>query len=181
VVAAARAICTAMRANEALALQGACCRLVPYCPHHVPVYHEWMQDPAILEATASEPLTLEQEFEMCKLWREEEDKVTFIVEVNGAPVGDVNLFLNDPDDSTAAEIEVMVAVAGTRRRGVAAEALGLLQAWAAGRLGLRTFRAKVGHANTPSLALFRKLGYALVSSSAVFEEVLTCRSRSHSV
>ena len=47
----------------------------------------------------------------------------------------------------------------------------MLQTWSAGRLGLRTFRAKVGHANAPSLALFRKLGYALVSSSAVFEEV----------
>ena len=160
-----------MRANEALAVQGECCRLVPYCATHVPVYHEWMQDPAMLEATASEPLTLEEEYSMCSSWREDEDKCTFIVEADGAPVGDVNLFLNDPDDSTAAEIEVMVAVASARRRGIAVEALQLLQTWAGGRLGLRTFRAKVGHANAPSLALFRKLGYSLVSSSAVFEEV----------
>lgn len=161
-----------MRTNEALAVQGERCRLVPYCAHHVPAYHAWMQDPAMLEATASEPLTLEEEYRMCDSWREDADKCTFIVEVDGAPCGDCNLFLNDPDDSAAAEIEVMIAVGSARRRGVAAEALALLQAWAAGALGLRTFRAKVGHANAPSLALFReRLGYTLVSSSAVFEEV----------
>jgi RimJ/RimL family protein N-acetyltransferase len=161
-----------MRINEALAVQGERCRLVPYRAHHVPAYHAWMQDPAMLEATASEPLTLEEEFRMCDSWREDADKCTFIVEVDGEPVGDVNLFLNDSDDSCAAEIEVMIAVGSARRRGVAAEALALLQAWAAGALGLRTFRAKVGHANAPSLALFRgRLGYALVSSSTVFEEV----------
>ena len=172
-----RRVRAAMRANEALALQGECCRLVPYCPHHVPAYHEWMQDPAMLEATASEPLTLAQEYAMCSSWREDDDKCTFIVEVDGVPVGDVNLFLNDPDDSKAAEIEVMVAVESARRRGVAADALRMLQSWACGRLGLRTFRAKVGHANAPSLALFHKLGYALVSSSAVFEEVCAFTAR----
>ena len=152
-------------------MQGERCRLVPYRAHHVPAYHAWMQDAAMLAATASEPLTLEEEYRMCESWRADEDKCTFIVEVDGEPVGDVNLFLNDPDDSTAAEIEVMVAVASARRRGVASEALTTLQAWAAGALGLRRFVAKIGHANAPSLALFRRLGYALVSSSAVFEEV----------
>lgn len=31
---------------------------------HVPRYHEWMSDPAVREATASEELTLEEEYEM---------------------------------------------------------------------------------------------------------------------
>lgn len=42
--------------------------LVPYMKEHVPVYHVWMQDPAILQATASEPLTLDQEYEMQLSW-----------------------------------------------------------------------------------------------------------------
>jgi hypothetical protein len=42
--------------------------LVPYLREHVPRYHEWMQDPALLEATASEPLTLEQEFDVHRSW-----------------------------------------------------------------------------------------------------------------
>lgn len=42
--------------------------LVPYMKEHVPVYHVWMQDPAILQATASEPLTIDQEYQMQLSW-----------------------------------------------------------------------------------------------------------------
>ena len=36
--------------------------LVPYGVEHVPVYHAWMQQQDMLDATASERLTLEQEY-----------------------------------------------------------------------------------------------------------------------
>lgn len=65
----------------------------------------------------------------------------------------------------------MIAVRTARRRGIAAEALGMLQTWATGALGLRRFVAKVGTTNAPSLALFGRLGYTLVSTIAVFQEV----------
>ena len=45
-------------------LEGKKVILVPYTKEHVPKYHQWMQDPARLQATGSEPLTLEQEYEM---------------------------------------------------------------------------------------------------------------------
>ena len=45
----------------------------------MPNYHEWMQDPQLLEATASEPLTMEQEIEMQQEWRDDEKKCTFII------------------------------------------------------------------------------------------------------
>jgi RimJ/RimL family protein N-acetyltransferase len=38
-----------------------------------------MQDPFLLDATASEPLTMEQEIEMQKEWRDDEKKCTFII------------------------------------------------------------------------------------------------------
>lgn len=92
--------------------------LVPYSAHHVPTYHEWMQDLEIQKATASEPLTLEEEYSMQRSWRTDNDKLTFIVcthdeeRSNGnthaitagkqdAPqhmIGDVNLFLYDDED-----------------------------------------------------------------------------------
>lgn len=82
---------------------------MPYDSRHVPTYHAWMEDPvwqppypnhpptylhptalktnptlptptqAIQEATASEPLTLEEEYENQASWRASHDKLTFIV------------------------------------------------------------------------------------------------------
>jgi hypothetical protein len=48
-----------MLGNANLTLRGAVCALVPYRAAHVLQYHAWMEDPAIQEATASEPLSLE--------------------------------------------------------------------------------------------------------------------------
>lgn len=53
-----------MRINEATALVNEKVVLRPYRRSHVVKYHEWMADEAIRQATASEILTLEQEYEM---------------------------------------------------------------------------------------------------------------------
>ncbi len=53
--------------------------LPPSGPEHLPNYHEWMQDPFLLEMTGSEPLTMEEEIRMQKEWRDDENKCTFII------------------------------------------------------------------------------------------------------
>ncbi|KAI2615915.1 GNAT domain-containing protein [Hypoxylon sp. NC1633] len=68
-----------MRFNENIAISTSKVLLVPYDAHHVPRYHEWMEDAAIREATASERLTLAEEYENQTSWREAGDKLTFIV------------------------------------------------------------------------------------------------------
>ncbi|ORY71709.1 GNAT domain-containing protein [Pseudomassariella vexata] len=68
-----------MKLNENTAISTSKVLLVPYDAHHVPQYHHWMEDPAIQEATASEPLTLEEEYENQQSWRTSSDKLTFIV------------------------------------------------------------------------------------------------------
>ncbi|KAJ5934797.1 hypothetical protein N7466_004344 [Penicillium verhagenii] len=114
--------------------------LVPYSPWHVPRYHEWMQDEEIQEATASEPLTLEEEYTMQRSWRQDADKLTFITcrpvsqsaKITLRPedesaenmIGDINLFLRiedgeegDAPPQIVGEIELMVAEKLNQRRG----------------------------------------------------------------
>ncbi|KAM4844010.1 alpha/beta-tubulin-N-acetyltransferase 9 isoform 3-T3 [Thomomys bottae] len=63
-----------MRLNENTMLLGKRVVLVPYTSEHVPRYHEWMQSEDLQRLTASEPLTLEQEYGMQRSWREDTDK-----------------------------------------------------------------------------------------------------------
>ena len=39
-------------------------------------YHDWMQSPELLEQTASERLTLDQEYEMQQSWFQDENSKT---------------------------------------------------------------------------------------------------------
>ncbi|KAJ3769274.1 GNAT domain-containing protein [Lentinula raphanica] len=102
-----------MLCNKNTVLVGEKVLLVPYQKQHVPKYHAWMEDEELRTLTASERLTLEQEYEMQQRWQMDEDKLTFIIiaregdtfipdtvnptdpRVTSLPmIGDVNLFLS---------------------------------------------------------------------------------------
>ncbi|XP_064438830.1 alpha/beta-tubulin-N-acetyltransferase 9 isoform X4 [Mirounga angustirostris] len=147
-----------MRSNENTLLLGKKVVLVPYTAEHVPRYHEWMKSEELQRLTASEPLTLEQEYSMQRSWREDAAKCTFIVldaekwqaqlstTEESCMAGDVNLFLTDLGDPSLGEIEIMIA-------------------------GLTKFEAKIGQGNEPSIRMFRKLHFEQVAVSSVFQEV----------
>ncbi|XP_048221661.1 N-acetyltransferase 9 isoform X3 [Perognathus longimembris pacificus] len=130
-----------MRLNENTMLLGKRVVLVPYTSEHVPRYHEWMQSEDLQRLTASEPLTLEQEYGMQRSWREDTDKCTFIVldaekwraqpgpSEESCMTGDVNLFLTDLEDPTLGEIEVMIAEPSCRGRGFGTEAALLMMSY----------------------------------------------------
>lgn len=166
-----------------------------------------MKDESLQELTASEPLSLEAEYEMQKNWLEDDDsaswltELTFIVLARGeaqcdaidavtsAPMaGDVNIFLAQrPNDDGGAEVtgeaEVMIAESRFRRSGLATEALQLLLHYVthekAGPFPLAegAIFVRIGKRNTASIALFEKLGFARFSENMVFEEV---EMRAHS-
>ena len=142
-----------MRLNEDTVLVGRRCVLVPYKEKYVERYHAWMQDEELLALTASERLTLDEEFENQRSWRDDATKLTFIVLDRaqcfqgddrfpvGAMVGDVNAFLTVPDEPRAAEVDVMVPE--RRRRGFGGEAVRLLLRYGREALHLETFVAKI--------------------------------------
>ncbi|KAM0561637.1 hypothetical protein ACHAPJ_002805 [Fusarium lateritium] len=133
-----------MRINQNTAISTSGVLLVPYEAHHVRQYHAWMQDPDIQEATASEPMSLEEEYENQQSWRTSSDKLTFIV---CAPVkedvtlvkagtadaddlmrGDINFFLypyeaddeveTDTQGWVTGEVDVMIASTSHRGQGL---------------------------------------------------------------
>ena len=173
-----------MRCNSDLVLQTGAVALVPYRPEHVPKYHGWMTDPWLQEMTASEPLSLEEEYAMCSSWRDDEDKLTFIVLDSSAGAGidamagDVNLFFHawlreeEDADHAVAEVEVMIGEPAARRKGLATQAMRLMLDYAATELGTRKFVAKIKMGNGPSLAMFSsKLGFVEVDRDEGFQEV----------
>lgn len=144
-----------MKINENVKIIGDRVILVPYKRHHVAKYHEWMMQTEIQELTASEPLTIDEEYEMQKKWQQDEDKLTFIIlskdlyvenmsvsseekEIQ-AMVGDVNGFVieeehNDSDSegenqqemSKQVEMEVMIVDKANRGCGYGSEAVFLM-------------------------------------------------------
>ncbi|XP_030848403.1 N-acetyltransferase 9-like protein [Strongylocentrotus purpuratus] len=170
-----------MRINESTCIIGTNVVLVPYKDFHVPRYHEWMKSTELQELTASEPLSLEEEYEMQKSWFQDENKCTFIMldkskwssstdEIESM-CGDVNLFFNDPDEPSIAEIEIMVAESSSRGKGFGKEALLIMMHYGMDSLKVSRYVAKIGEKNKVSLGLFKKLGFQETSVSKVFQEV----------
>lgn len=159
-----------MRENYTTYIAGKRVILVPYKRMFVDKYNQWMQDPFLQEMTASEPLTKEEEYEMQQTWRDDAKKCTFIVLSNdreecgtvlpddllSVMAGDVNMFLNDRDDPSVAELEVMIAEEKYRRRGYGQEAVELMMHYGVTVLGITRFYVKINQANTPSLDMFKR-------------------------
>uniref|UniRef100_UPI0037E723A9 alpha/beta-tubulin-N-acetyltransferase 9 n=1 Tax=Semicossyphus pulcher TaxID=241346 RepID=UPI0037E723A9 len=171
-----------MKINENTLLEGNRVVLVPYTAEHVPRYHEWMKSPELQQLTASEPLTLEQEYDMARSWREDNDKCTFIildkqrwadssVEEEQCMVGDVNIFLTDPTDPTLAELEIMIAEPSYRGRGIGKEVTRMMMSYGVTKLGVKKYQVKIGLDNQVSIAMFKKLGFQEESVCKVFKEV----------
>lgn len=170
-----------MKLNSDTSVLGTKVTLIPYLKGHVLKYHEWMCDEEMLFATASDPLSLEEEYKMQESWSIDEEKITFIIldaTDSNKMVGDVNCFLNDrgtidtEPDKTIAEIEIMIAEPSAKRKGLATEALQLMMLYCRQHLGIRRFYAKIGEENKASLALFKSdnLGYTQCNYAKAFQE-----------
>ena len=169
-----------MKINKDTKIVGDKIVLVPYLAQHVEKYHQWMKDPELQELTASEPLSLEDEYKMQDSWQKDEDKCTFIVldkallETTGdeikAMIGDTNVFFSSDGGTPVGEVEIMVAEKDYRRGGRGSEAMLFMLRYCAENIPVKTFQAKIGLKNTPSLAMFKNFHFEEVSRSEVFNE-----------
>ncbi|XP_066256326.1 N-acetyltransferase 9-like protein, partial [Euwallacea similis] len=170
-----------MLINEHTIIKGSKVVLVPYKKLHVPKYHEWMKSKELQSLTASEPLTIEEEYEMQKSWQIDENKCTFIVldktkwETSGnevdAMIGDTNLFFATPEDHLCAEAEIMIAEPWARGRKCGWQAMLLMFLYGITCLGVKQFIVKVSFDNAPSLKMFQNMGFTELSQSQVFQEI----------
>jgi RimJ/RimL family protein N-acetyltransferase len=163
-----------MKDNYILSLHGNLVQLVPYRKLFVQRYHEWMQSEELLILTASEPLSIEEEYEMQLSWKNDPKKCTFIVLTTNKDgsdrvgkyqdshhdvqcmIGDVNLFLNKDDEGNrVAEIDIMIAEHEFRRSGCGREAVKLM-IWYAKHIGITKLFAKINEVNSASIRLFQR-------------------------
>jgi RimJ/RimL family protein N-acetyltransferase len=168
-----------MKTNWHTCLVGSKVVLIPYRKEHVEKYHKWMSDEALLHLTGSEPLTLDQEYEMQVSWRDSDDKCTFIVlekhkylankDEEAAMIGDTNLYLSSEDQ--CAEAEIMIAEETARGLGYGWEAMCMMLRYGIETLKISKFEAKIKFSNVASIKMFEKLGFREESRSRVFEEV----------
>lgn len=145
-----------------------------------------MESEELRELTASERLSLDEEFAMQKSWREDNDKLTFLVldkrkyEQSGdeieALVGDTNIFIyNEEDDEgrliKVGEAEIMIAAKTDRGKGFGYEAMVQMLRYAVDGVGIEKIVAKIGLSNENSIRMFEKMGLKEESRSEVFKEI----------
>ncbi|XP_068155460.1 alpha/beta-tubulin-N-acetyltransferase 9 [Drosophila tropicalis] len=177
-----------MRLNEKTRIVGHRVILVPYEAKHVPKYHQWMSNEALRQLTASEELSLLEEYAMQRSWREDNDKLTFIVlsadlyaqskDEIAAMVGDTNLFLHQDEDSeqTIAEAEIMIAEQDSRGKGYGREAMLLMLKYARDHLDIDKFEVKIDMDNVISQRMFQSFQFVETRRVEVFHEVTLERS-----
>ncbi|XP_013196161.1 alpha/beta-tubulin-N-acetyltransferase 9 isoform X1 [Amyelois transitella] len=166
-----------MKLNSFTKICGTNIVLVPYKKHHVPKYHMWMKSEELQKLTASEPLSLEEEYSMQKSWLDDEDKCTFIILLKEkeqdeieAMIGDTNIFITD-NENKVGEIEIMIAEKAAQGRHLGWEAVILMLLYGIQFIGLKVYEAKISMSNHKSIQMFKKLDFKEKSKSDVFQEI----------
>ena len=169
-----------------------------YTKELVETYHKWMQDPWLRDMTASELLSIEDEYKAQEEWLHDINKQTFIIfdkliqsetilksinQNTAGMCGDVNLFIMDSDASEsysliesdipvlAAEIMIMIAEPWARRKGYATEAVHAMMHFGIQVRGIRRFVAKIDDSNQASIGLFTQLGFRVAKKMPYFSEI----------
>ncbi|KFW08413.1 N-acetyltransferase 9, partial [Eurypyga helias] len=162
-----------MKINQNTVLQGQRVTLVPYTSAHVPRYHEWMQSEELQRLTASEPLSLEQEYEMQCSWRDDADTWTFVTVAKDScrQMLCAATFYSHCLTVAGQAWSASRAEPSYRGRGFGKEATLMMMSYGVRNLGITKFEAKIGQENEASICMFKKLHFKEVAVNSVFQEV----------
>ncbi|XP_014259566.1 N-acetyltransferase 9-like protein [Cimex lectularius] len=174
-----------MRLNISTKIVGNKVILVPYRISHVEKYHKWMEDEDLRLQTASDRLTLHEEYEMQQTWLNDVKKCTFIVldketmlETNDeveSMIGDANVYLKDSYDGLVGEIGLMIAEPKFRGKGMGREVALLIMRYAVTAIKVKKFEAIVSLNNENSIKMFNSLNFQEESKSTFFKEITLVR------
>ncbi|KFP36220.1 N-acetyltransferase 9, partial [Chlamydotis macqueenii] len=163
-----------MKINQNTVLRGKRVTLVPYAPAHVPRYHEWMRSEELQRLTASEPLSLEQEYEMQRSWREDTDSEDLKIFSEGGwerQVLRTAAFYSHGFTVAVQSHLLSLSEPSYRGRGFGKEATLMMMSYGVRNLGITKFEAKIGQENEASICMFKKLHFKEVAVNSVFKEV----------
>jgi RimJ/RimL family protein N-acetyltransferase len=176
-----------MKINSTTKLEYGAVILIPYREHHVIKYHDWMCSEELQTLTASEPLSLDEEYAMQKEWHNDEEKLTFIVlskkayehdqttnktirEID-AMIGDVNAFFSVADPSEV-ELDIMIAEKEHQGFGCGTQSICLIIYYILLNFtGINQFIVKINETNQPSIRLFEKLGFTQYDYLGAFKQI----------
>lgn len=86
-------------------------------------------------------------------------------------IGDTNLFFLDQDNTSVAEMEIMIAEKWARGKRCGWEASLLMMIYGVTNLKVKQFVAKILSNNLISINMFRRMGFIETSRSAIFNEI----------
>ncbi|CAD6215708.1 GSCOCG00000519001-RA-CDS [Cotesia congregata] len=169
-----------MKINENTRIVGSKVVLVPYKKKYVERYHQWMKSEELQYLTGSEPLTIEEEYQMQESWHNDDNKCTFIIldrnrfdKTNpvDSMIGDTNLYLNDIEEPFTAECEIMIAEKCARGQKMGWEALILILRYGIEALKINKYRAKIKIDNEKSIKMFNKLRFNEIIEKMSFSKL----------
>lgn len=170
-----------MKLNENTKIIGTGVILVPYKKEHVLKYHTWMLSEDLRNLTASEPLSLEEEYMMQQTWHLDENKCTFIIldkeiysqtkDEIGAMIGDTNFFFSNENEALSAEAEIMIAEVASQGKKRGWEAMLHMILYGIVFIHIKHFVVKIGESNSKSINMFLKMGFVTTKTVDVFNEI----------
>jgi RimJ/RimL family protein N-acetyltransferase len=140
-------------------LRGDKCTLRPPRSEEAQTYIDWFADPEVFRYTLQVgPLSLWQEEDFIKRMAEEKNAISWVIEVDGRPVGWTGVGGINWRNGNG-ESGIVIGDKTVWRRGVATEAIALRTAFCFRELNLHKIRTRVYMENEASKRALRKSGY----------------------